>query len=486
MADDSRDDRRDRDRDRDGDRRRDRERAKERFDRLPPQDLDAEKGVLGSILLFNDYLDEVADIVHADHFYLDAHQRIYKAIMRLRDAKVYGFDPVTVSEALEKANELREVGGDEYLHEIIASVPYAAHGKYYAEIVRQKWLQRRLITTCGDILRECYEETKDTSELLSHAEEQLFQIIQYQTSASKLDLKDILIDTFDRIWERMQRQGAISGLTTGFRDLDMKTNGLQPTELIVLAARPSMGKTALVVNLAEGVAEHSKAGVLLFSLEQSKLELAERFLCIRAKLQVQRIRKGDLTDAERDVLLQASGELSEMPLFIDDQPGRNMAQIGAISRRLKRRSNIGLVIIDYLQLIEPEDKRNPREQQIAQITRRLKFLAKELHVPVIALSQLNRAVDARPDKRPKLSDLRESGAIEQDADIVMFLHRPDVYDPEDRPNEADVIIAKNRSGPTDTVTLTFNKSSMRFENFSSMNEPEGGFFSSNMDYGQGP
>jgi replicative DNA helicase len=443
--------------------------------RNPPQNLEAEQGVLGSILLFNEYLDEVADIITADHFYLDAHQRIYRAILRLHEAKVHAFDAVTVAEALSRSDELKEIGGADYLAAVIGSVPHAAHAKYYAGIVREKAMQRQLIGVCNDVLRECYDEGLETTDVLAHAEEGIFRILESQALASKLDLKDILVETWDRIYKRIEQGGQISGITTGFRDLDLKTNGLQPTELIILAARPSMGKTALVCNVAEAAAERDRKGVLLFSLEQSKLELAERLLCIRGRQQVQKIRKGDLTDEDRDMLMAAAGELSELPLYIDDQAGRTVAQIGAISRRLKRRNGVGMVIIDYLQLIEPEDKRAPREQQIAQITRRLKFLAKELEVPVVALSQLNRAVDARPDKRPRLSDLRESGAIEQDADIVMFLHRPDVYDPEDRPNEAEVIVAKHRSGPTGTVTLLFNKESMRFENFSNLLEPEGGF-----------
>lgn len=449
----------------------------EKFDRIPPQNLDAERGVLGSILLVNDTLDEVADSLSPDHFYLDAHRRIYQSILDLRERGVHGFDALLVSEALERKNELREIGGVEYLIQVLDSVPHAAHVKYYADIVRNKWMARKLIYAATDILRDSYDESQDTEDLLTRAEQAIFQILEQQEESNKLELKDILLDTFDRINERLQNQGAISGLRTGFSDLDEKTNGLQPSELIILAARPSMGKTALVVNIAEGVADQSKTGALIFSLEQSRLELAERFLCIRAKVQVHKLRKGDLDEAERDLLLRVSNDLSELPLFIDDQPGRSMSQIGAIARRLKRRRNIGLVIIDYLQLIEPEDKRAPREQQIAQITRRLKFLAKELHIPVIALAQLNRGVELREDKRPKLADLRESGAIEQDADIVMFLHRPEMYDPEDRPGEAELIVAKHRSGPTGIVPLSFSKESMRFHDFSPLAEPDGGYFS---------
>ena len=280
-----------------------------------------------------------------------------------------------------------------------------------------------------------------------------------------MHLGDILIEAFDRLHERMQQEDGISGLPTGFSDLDELTNGLQSTELIILAARPSMGKTAFVCNIAEAVAADYKKGVLLFSLEQSKLELAERLLVIRARVDGHKVRSGNLDEVERDQLMQASSELSEIPLFIDDYPGRTMAQIGAIARRLKRRDQLDLVIIDYLQLIEPEDKNAPREQQIALISRRLKFLCKELSVPIVALAQLNRGVELREDKRPRLADLRESGSIEQDADVVMFLHRADAYDPDDRPGEADVIIAKNRSGPTGSVTLTWLKQTMRFGNF---------------------
>lgn len=447
-----------------------------RSDKLPPQDLHAEKGLLASIMLENHVLDDVADLLHAEHFYLEAHRKIYLAIMHLHESGTHGFDPVTVSHALEKQKALQEIGGDEYLEEIIASVPHAAHAKYYAQIVRDKAIQRRLIFTCTDILRDAYDGAHSTEDLLDTAEQGVFQILEQQETSQKIEIKDILLDTFDRINQRLELRGAISGLATGFRDLDNKTNGLQPTELVILAARPSMGKTAFVLNVAEAVADRSQAGVVIFSLEQSKLELAERFLCIRGRLDMHKLRKGDLDENERDLLLRVSSELSELPLYIDDQAGRSMSQIGAICRRLKRKSDIRMVIIDYLQLIEPEDKKAPREQQIAQITRRLKFLAKELSVPVMALAQLNRGVELREDKRPRLADLRESGAIEQDADIVMFLHRPEMYDPADSPGKAEVIVAKHRNGPTGIVELGFEKQHMRFQDYVGMDVPEGGYF----------
>ena len=432
--------------------------------RLPPQNLTAERSVLGCLLLENNALDEVADVLRSEHFYSDIHQLLYATIAKMREAGK-AVDLVTLADELGERNQLTEIGGAPYLLEILESVPYAAHVKYYAEIVRDKWIQRSLTHVCTEVLRECYEGSDETAEVLKKAEQGIFGIFEQQETASRISMDEIMHETLDRINTRLGKEGNISGLSTGFADLDKQTNGFQPSELVILAARPSMGKTALVCNIAEWVAGAGETATVIFSLEQSKLELAERFLCIRAKLDGHRLRKGLLEPAERHALLEASSELSRLPLFIDDTPGRTVAQISAICRRLKRRNQLGLVIIDYLQLIEPEDKRANREQQIAQITRRLKGIAKENSLPLIALSQLNRGVELREDKRPRLADLRESGAIEQDADIVMFLHRPDAYNPEDRPGLAEVIVAKHRSGPTGIVSLAWRRESMRFDNY---------------------
>jgi replicative DNA helicase len=436
--------------------------------RVPPQNLDAERGVLGSILLLNEAIDEVGETLKADHFYHDAHQKIYRAIHHLYENNVRGIDGVTLAEELDQRSELEEVGGAAYLAEILDSVPHAAHVRYYANIVRQKWMQRTLIYACTDILADSYEMTGEVDDLLQSAERRIFSILEQTENTGNIAIGDILMETFTRIDERINTVGDVSGTTTGFTDLDEQTTGLQPTELIILAARPSMGKTAFVCNVAEAVARKSGKGVLLFSLEQSNHELAERFLCIVAKVNGHDLRAGNLTDEQRDQLMEASDELHNLPLFIDDKPGRTMTQVAALARRQHRKSPLGVIIIDYLQLIEPEDKAAPREQQIAGISRRLKFLAKELQVPVIALAQLNRGVELREDKRPRLADLRESGAIEQDADMVMFLHRPDAYDPEDRPGEAEIVVAKHRSGPTGIVRLTWRKEFMRFEDYSPM------------------
>jgi len=444
--------------------------------KLPPQNLEAELGVLGSILLMHEAIDEVGDRLRPDHFYADRHQKIYAAILGLYENGVRGIDAVTLAEELDRRKQFDEIGGVEYLSKILESVPNAAHAKYYAKIIRDRWIQRSLVYTCTEILEECYSGSRETEEVLHAAEQRVFRILEQQEQGEKLTLKEILVDAYDRIRARLESECAISGLATGFADLDAQLNGFQGSELIILAARPSMGNTALICNIAEAVASESKQGCLVFSLEMSKLELAERLLCIRAKVNGHRLRAGTIDEVEHELLMKAASELSEMPMFIDDQPGRSMPQISAVARRLKRRFGLSLVIIDYLQLIEPEEKQAPREQQIAQITRRLKYLAKELNLPVIALAQLNRGVELREDKRPRLADLRESGAIEQDADVVLFLHRPAAYDPEDRPGEADIIVAKNRNGPIGTVTLSWLSESMRFGNLARVHEPPGGFF----------
>ena len=433
--------------------------------RLPPQNLEAEQGTLGSVLLENETIDEVTEILRPHHFYSDSHQRIFRAIISLHDRGVRGIDALTVHDELQRTGDLENVGGPEYLAQVLATVPHASHARYYADIVRDKWIQRSLTYACNEILQECYDGGKDTADVLATAEQRVFSILEQQEHVERMSLHDILIETFDRIDARLEHEGEISGLTTGFVDLNATLNGFQATEMIILAARPSMGKTALVCNIAEAAAE-TGAPVIMFSLEQSKFELTERLLCIKAKINGHRLRAGELDEAERDALMTASQQLSELPIWVDDLPGRTIGQIGAICRRLKRRGGLGLIIIDYLQLVEPEDKSAPREQQIALISRRLKFLAKEVEAPVIALAQLNRGVELREDKRPRLADLRESGSIEQDADVVMFLHRPAAYDPEDRPGEADVIFAKNRKGPTGACTLAWMSESMRFGDLS--------------------
>ena len=444
-------------------------------DSVPPSNVEAENSVLGCIMLVNDTLDQVLGIISQDQFYDDRNRRIYTAIMEMYERGDRGIDAVTLANELEKRGQLEEAGGVSKILEIMESVPHAAHAEYYAGIVREKWLQRQLIYTCTEILKETYHSRDDIEDILSRAEQQIFHLAEQRESLSKADMRSILLETWDKINSRQDQDGTVSGLASGFIGLDELMSGYQPSELIILAARPSMGKTAFVCNSTLAIAGVSDAGVLLFSLEQSKTELAERLLCIHSKVDGHKVRQGNLEPMDHQALLEGSSELSNYPIFIDDQPGRTMTQIAAVSRRMKSQHGIGIVIIDYLQLIEAEDKNQPREQQISSITRRLKFLAKDLDIPVIALAQLNRGVEQREDKRPRLADLRESGAIEQDADVVMFLHRPEVYDPEDRPGEAFVIVAKNRSGPVGDAHLTWIKQQLRFADYSPINEPEGGW-----------
>ena len=446
----------------------------ENFDKVPPQDLEAERSVLGSLLLSNETIDYVLPFVTADRFYADAHQRVFKAIKDMYDGGIKGIDALTLAHELEKRKELEQIGGPAYLAKILESVPYAAHAEYYAKIVREKWVQRSLIQACEESLREAFHGTDDIDDILARAERRVFSIVEQQSGDEKIAIKDILEDTFNRIFTRMEQEGTISGIPTGFSGLDEVTSGFQPAELIILAARPSMGKTALVCNFALAVGA-AKQGTLVFSLEQSKLELAERLLCIQSRVSGHKLRQGNLEEVEQHALMEGANQLREYPLFIDDVPGRTMSQIAALSRRIKRHFGLGLVIIDYLQLIESEERNIPREQQVASITRRLKFLAKDLSIPVIALAQLNRGVEQREDKRPKLADLRESGSIEQDADIVMFLHRPEAYDPSDRPGEADLIVAKNRSGPIGTVELVWLRDMLKFGDKSPLAAPIGDF-----------
>ncbi|HBN76040.1 replicative DNA helicase [Rubinisphaera italica] len=441
----------------------------------PPMNLDAENSVLGCLMLVNDTVDQVLGILNADQFYDDQNRRIFSTIADMFERGDRGIDAVTLANELEKLGSLEKAGGVPKILDIMETVPHAAHAEYYAKIVREKWLQRQLIYTCNEILKEAHHSSDDINDILSRSEQKIFQLAEQQESLTRSDMKSILMETWDRINSRRDQEGTVSGLNSGFVGLNELTSGYQKSELIILAARPSMGKTAFVCNSTLAVAGLAKSGVLLFSLEQSKAELAERLLCIHSKVDGHKVRQGDLDEMDHHALLEGSTELSQYPIFVDDQPGRTMSQIAAVSRRMKRQYDIGIVIIDYLQLIEAEDKNQPREQQIASITRRLKFLAKDLDIPVVALAQLNRGVEQREDKRPRLADLRESGAIEQDADVVMFLHRPEAYDPEDRPGEAFVIVAKNRSGPIGDAHLTWIKQQLRFVDYSPLSAPEGGW-----------
>ena len=446
--------------------------SSEILDRLPPQNLDAEKGVLGSLLLDPNLCDDVALILRPDDFYADANQKLYAHLLAMHD-EGSRIDATLLLERLRSGGDLEVIGGPAYLAEVLHSVPYAANAVYYAEIVRNKATLRALIHASTEILRDAYEPTVDPREMVSRAEEQIFAVHDNRSNDHVTPINDVLIEAFQRIDARLEH-GAGVGVPTGFQDLDNLTGGMHESEFIVLAARPSMGKTALATNMAEYVAIEANVPTLFVSLEMAQIELAQRMLCSQGKIDANKFRSGFLSKEDRSKLVEASAKLGKAPLYIDDTPSRTCTEIAACARRLKRKQNLGLLVIDYLQLIQPDDPRDPRQEQVAKMARRLKALARELKIPVLCLAQLNRQADAgKEGHRPRLSQLRESGAIEQDADVVMFVHREEYYcNSRDEAMEkglvgqADLIIAKQRNGPTGDVKLAWFDKYTRFENLS--------------------
>jgi replicative DNA helicase len=434
-------------------------------DRLPPHSREAERCVLGSMLRDNGVIGDVLQIVRDDNFYADAHQKIFKAVTALYD-RGHPVDAVMLAELLKEQKQIEDVGGYAYLGELWDAAPTAANAEYYARIVRDKAIVRHLIHASTEVLRDAYDQAMPADDLLEGAERKILDIAQMGITGQTYTLSQALSEAYDRIDTRQQRDVlSISGLPTGFLDLDNITAGLQNSELVILAARPSVGKTALCLNVVRHVAVEENQPVFMVSLEQSRIELAERLLCCQARVDSHRLRKGHLSSDDMQKLIDASGVLKPAKLFIDDTPGQSMLRIAANARRLKLRHGIRLVAIDYLQLIEPDNRRDSRQEQVANISRRLKFLARELQIPVMALAQVNRSSEDRQDHRPRLADLRESGSIEQDADTVMLMHRPELYEPGQHEGVVEVLIAKQRNGPTGEVTLTFLKQFMRFENF---------------------
>jgi replicative DNA helicase len=434
-------------------------------DRLPPQSREAERSVLGSLLRDNQVIGDVVLILRLEHFYRDAHQKIYQAIVSLYD-RGHPADLVTLAEELNQNKQIEEVGGYPYLVELWETVATAANATYYAQIVRDRAMVRCLIHASTEILRDAYEQSQPGDELVADAERKILQVAQQGTIGQTHTLAEAIVDIYTRIDKRQTgEQKAFSGLATGYADLDELTAGLHNSELTIVAARPSVGKTSFALNLIRNIVTTEKEPVFLVSLEQSRLELAERLLCCQARVDSHRMRKGTLSPEDIDRLIEAGGVLQKTRLYLDDAPGQNMLRIAANARRLKQREGIKLVVIDYLQLIEPDNRRDPRQEQVAQTSRRLKTLAKELDLPVIALAQVNRSSEDRQDHRPRLSDLRESGSIEQDADNVILLHRPDRFEPGQHEGIIELLIAKQRSGPTGEITLAYLKQFMRYEDF---------------------
>jgi len=436
--------------------------------RIPPQNLEAEQCVLGSILLQQGALVKALEILTADDFYRDAHKAIFAAMLTLFD-KSEPQDLVTVTSILKDNHKLDEVGGPAYLASLTDIVPLAANISYYAKIVREKSILRQLIQTSTDIAGRCYEAQDDIDALLDDVEQTVFEISSSKSSQAFYPMNSIITDTFKSVEKLFERKELITGVPTGYDDFDKKTAGLQPSDLIILAGRPSMGKTALAMNMVQNAAIAHKVPVGVFSLEMSKEQLGMRMLCSVSRVDAHRLRTGHLKDQDWPKLTRAAGILSETPIFIDDTPAITVLEMRAKARRLKTEHDIGLVVVDYLQLMRGRAGSERREQEISEISRSLKAMAKELHIPVIALSQLNRSLENRPNKRPQLSDLRESGAIEQDADLICFIYRDEVYNKsEDNPKRgiAEVIIGKQRNGPTGTVELAFLDHITTFENLS--------------------
>ncbi len=434
--------------------------------RLPPQNLEAEQCVLGSILLKEGALAKVLDILSDQDFYREAHKTIFAALVALFE-KNEPLDLVTLTDTLRDWKKLDAVGGPAYLASLTDIVPLSANVVHYAQIVRRKSLLRQLITTTTEIAVRCYEEQDDIDALIEETEERIFDIARRKTDQAVAPLHAIIKKNFATVTQLYERKEHITGIPTGYHELDKMTAGLQPSDLIILAARPSMGKTALALNIAQHAAIESKIPVAIFSLEMAKEQLGMRLLCAESRVSSSRLRTGFLKEQDWPKLTRAAGILSEAPIFIDDTPAMTVTEMRAKARRLKSEYDIGLIVVDYLQLMRGRGNAQSREQEISDISRSLKAMAKEINIPVLALSQLNRTLEHRPNKRPQLSDLRESGAIEQDADVIMFIYRDEVYNKsEDNPNRglAELIIGKQRNGPVGTVLLTFIDKYTRFEN----------------------
>ncbi|HEY1212675.1 MAG TPA: replicative DNA helicase [Bryobacteraceae bacterium] len=433
-------------------------------DRVPPQNIEAEQAVLGAILLQGEALITAMERVTSDDFYRGAHQRIFEAIVELAEEQE-PVDLITLTARLSDKQQLEEIGGVTYLSQLANAVPTAANVDYYAAIVEEKSMLRRLIRTATQIVSDGYANSEDVGAMLSEAEARILEISQRRTSSGFVSIRDVLMEVFERVEHLYSHKGGSTGIPSGFVDLDKMTSGFQRSDLIILAARPSVGKTAFALNVAQNVGVRAKETVAIFSLEMGAAQLVTRMICAEANVDANRMRTGFLEGDDWEKLTMAIGALSEANIYIDDTPSITVADIRAKCRRLQQEKGLGMILIDYLQLIAGRGKGDNRQQEVSEISRTLKQIARELNVPVIALSQLSRGVEQRQDKRPMMSDLRESGSIEQDADIVAFLYRDDYYDKEsEKKNIIEIIIAKQRNGPVGTVELAFLKQFNKFVN----------------------
>ena len=432
--------------------------------RTPPYDEQAEASVLGAMLLDKSAITTAVEIVHAKDFYYDSHKAIFEGILRLYN-KNEPADMITLSDFLKKNGQLEAVGGYTYLGRLTSGAGAVSNTEAYANIIKEKSTLRALIRAGGEIVEDSYSDEDDVSSIIEKAEKSIFDITQDNQRNGLMKMRDVMVDTFDVMQKRSENKGGLTGLTTGFIDLDRKTSGMQKADLVLLAARPSMGKTALMVNIATNAALKAGASVAMFSLEMSRNQLSQRILSSLSHVDLMKIISGDLTTEEWSKAIETMTYMNEMAIYIDDTAGITPLEVKAKCRRLKAEKGLDLVVIDYLQLMEVGGRAESRQQEISAISRQLKGIAKELDVPVIALSQLSRAPEMRADHRPILSDLRESGAIEQDADIVMFLYRDEYYNPDtEKQGLGELIIAKHRNGPTGTVELLFKGEYTKFVN----------------------
>ena len=437
------------------------------LDRQPPFNLEAETGVLGSIMLNPDVCDDVTLLLRVNDFYDDANRKLYEHMMGMHDAG-HKLDLTLLVERLKQAGDFERIGGTAFLAKTFQSVPNYAHAVYYAKIVCEKATFRALIDASTEILRDAYDESNESKHLLSQAEQKIFGILDGRVTSAVSPISDILHQAMDRMEARMQGVHTTGGVETGFSEIDALTGGFHNSELIILAARPSMGKTALAMNIAEHVAINSGVPTLFVSLEMSAGELADRMLCSIARVNGHRLRNGTLSNEDRRKIVDTASRLSHAPLFVDDSPSRMVTEIAATARRIRRREGrLGLIVIDYLQLVEPDNPKDSRQEQVAKIARRLKGVAREIEVPVLCLAQVNRQSEEGKDHRPRLSHLRESGAIEQDADVVMFVHREEYYRKREEQaqvaGQAEVIVSKQRNGPVGDIDLIWRKEYTRFE-----------------------
>jgi replicative DNA helicase len=431
--------------------------------RVPPHNIEAEQSVLGGVLLDNDVFPGILEILAGDEFYRGAHRTIFAAAIELFERNE-PCDLVTLTDVLKSGKKLEQVGGASYLASLVDRVPSAANVNHYARIIKEKFLVRSLISRATEIVASGFDSSLMVDELLDQAEQAVFEVTENRINPTFFLVKEIVKESIKTLEHLYDRREMITGVPTGFKELDRITSGLQPADLVIIAGRPSMGKTALALNIARNASVDAEVPVGVFSLEMNKAQLGMRLLCSEARVDSQRMRSGFLSERDWPRITRAAGTVSEAPIFIDDSPAISALEVRAKARRLKRDQNIGLIVVDYLQLMRGSSRSDSREQEISEISGSLKALAKELNVPVMALSQLNRRVEDRQNKRPQLADLRESGAIEQDADVIAFIYRDEVYHPDSQDKGmAEVIIGKQRNGPTGTAKLTFLDKYTRFE-----------------------